>query len=66
MQQKYFEAKLQAVSQNSFSYLDLFEQEMKQRNQAQNEFYSEKKEKDDDLEDKKPAMFRKEPQSSDP
>lgn len=54
-----FGEKMQALAKPNFTYLDIFEQQMKERKQAQDEFYQEREQQDTEYEKNKPAMFRK-------
>jgi len=51
------------VNFTNFKYLDVFEQQAREQKKAMDEFYNEMKQEEQDLEQNKPAMFRK--QSSD-
>ena len=59
--------KQEALEQQSFKYLDIFEQQMREQKQARKEFYEQQDQEEKELDKNKPAFFRqaKEPHSSD-
>lgn len=73
MMERVFHEKQTALERQSFKYLDIFEQQMREHKQAQREFYETQAEEDMENDKNKPAFFREhknqingnEPKSSD-
>ena len=58
MMQRAFNDKQRSLENQSFKYLDIFNQQMREQKQAYKEFYDNEKQEEDASDANKPAYFR--------